>query len=112
MDVPNLHPLPPARANTPVKDSQREFPASQPAASESTAPEGREFDRIERSQELSQQIEQIRQKLNEAPELSEQKIREIREQLSQAREHTHELILQAAAGILSGELFFARDPSA
>ena len=111
MDVPNLNAAPPTRVDPPARESRGDLRAKPSPVPETSRSEGLEQDRIERTSELADQVERIREQLDRETELSSTKIREIREQLSEDRERTHQLILQAAHSILTGDLFLHRGPS-
>lgn len=87
-------------------------PAGAPASSHASvtprpaAPTAHVGDRIERSPESQERIDELKRELGQPPELDAQQIEQLRQEIRESRAASHETLLRAALGILHGELYF------
>ncbi len=118
MDVPNL--IPAQRPATSAEGATRSKPDVAAAPSKAiaaaaaagsttarpTAPTASTSDRIERSPELERRVAELRLELHRASEEAKSRVAEVSREILEAKQASHETLVNAALGILRGELYF------
>jgi hypothetical protein len=119
MDVSNLIPSQDGARSTAGaaargKPDAAEAPAQAMAAAASAgsvtprpaAPTSAVSDRVERSEELSRRIAELKIELERRSAASARRTAEVRRDIQESKEASHETLVRAALGILRGELFY------